>query len=64
MVSRSGRLDPELYRQTTAWLQALTEQGGGFSAFALTRWEEEFCAVPDGELDPRYLGGLIVRLDH
>jgi len=64
MVSRNGRLDPALRQQTTVWLQALTEQGECFGDFALNRWEEEFCAVPGSELDPRYLGGLIVRFGH
>lgn len=61
LVSRDARLDPALRDRTVAWLETLTPGGGGFAAFALNRWEEEFCAVAPATLDPRYLGGLIVR---
>ncbi len=63
MISRNGRLDPVLRERTVAWLESLTPGGGAFGEFALARWDEEFCAVAPADLDPRYLGGLIVRLD-
>lgn len=63
MVSRQGRLDPALRDRTVTWLESLTPGGGAFGEFALNRWDEEFCAVAQADLNPRYLGGLIVRLD-
>jgi hypothetical protein len=62
LVSRDGRLDPQLRAQTVAWLDELVPGAGAFGTFCLDLWNEEFCAVQGGELDPRYLGGLIVRL--
>jgi hypothetical protein len=64
MVSRDGRLDTRLKQQTLAWLETLTANGSAFGDYALARWEEDFCAIAANELDPRYLGGLIVRLDN
>jgi hypothetical protein len=63
LVTRGGQLDPELRSRTVAWLDALAAEGGNFADFALGRWAEEFCGVAPAELDPRYLSGLIVRLD-
>jgi hypothetical protein len=62
LVSRGGRLDPELATKTAAWLESCTPGGGAFADFALSRWAEEFCALAPADLDPRYLSGLIVRL--
>jgi hypothetical protein len=62
LISRDGQLDPQLRLQTVAWLDELVPGAGAFGTFCLDLWNEEFCAVQGGELDPRYLGGLIVRL--
>lgn len=61
-VSRGGRLDPELRSRTLAWLETLDAGAVWFGEFCLGLWEEEFCAVKAESLDPRYVGGLIVRL--
>jgi len=62
LVSRGGKVDPQLRSQTLAWLASLEPGGDAFGAFCLDLWEEEFCKVRTAELDPRYVGGLIVRL--
>lgn len=62
LVSRSGKLDPELRAQTLAWLESLEPGAGGFGRRCLDLLEEEFCALAPADLDPRYVGGLMVRL--
>ena len=61
-VSRAGQLLPELRQETVAWLEGLEAGGGAFGNSCLDRWEEEFCPLGADDLDPRYIGGLIVRL--
>lgn len=61
LVAYEGRLDPALREKTLAWLEGLEPGGAEFGAFCLDRWEEEFCRVGRADLDPRYVGGLIVR---
>jgi hypothetical protein len=58
-VSRDGRVDPALRNGLHAQLEALVAGSGVFADWCLDVWEEEFCAA---DLDPRYLGGLIVRV--
>lgn len=62
LVSRKGRLDPELRDRTVAWLEELTPGIEPFALWALEQWQQDFCAVPAAALDPRHVGGLIVRL--
>ncbi len=62
MASRSGELHPLLRQETVKWLEALLPGGGQFATYCLDIWEEEFCAVGFEEIDPRFVGGLIVRL--
>lgn len=61
LASLGGRLDAGLRASTLAWLETLEAGAGNFGDFCLDRWEEEFCAVAPADLDPRYVGGLIVR---
>jgi hypothetical protein len=62
LVSRGRGVDPQLRAQTLSWLESLEPGGGAFGDFCLNRWEEEFCAVSPAGLDPRFIGGLIVKL--
>jgi hypothetical protein len=62
MVSRSGALHPLLREETVKWLESLLPGGGDFAGYCLDIWEEEFCAVGCEDIDPRFVGGLIVRL--
>ncbi|MCM2265131.1 MAG: DUF6178 family protein [Desulfuromonadales bacterium] len=62
MVTRNGKLDPELRKQTSAWLDSLEPGGSIFGTLCFDLWEEEFCAVRAADLDPRYVGGMIARV--
>lgn len=62
MVSKDGILNPRLREETVKWLESLTPGGGAFADYCMDIWEEEFCAVAVADLDPRFIGGLIVRL--
>ena len=62
MVSQSGELHPRLREETVNWLESLVPGGGDFARYCLDIWEEEFCSIGFEDIDPRYIGGLIVRL--
>jgi hypothetical protein len=62
MVSQSGVLHPLLREETVKWLESLTPGGGVFAGYCLDIWEDEFCSVGFEDIDPRFVGGLIVRL--
>lgn len=63
MVSQSGALNPRLLEETVKWLDALVPGGGDFARYSLDLWEEEFCSIGFEDIDPRFVGGLIIRLD-
>ncbi len=62
MVSQAGELQPRLREETVKWLEALLPGGGDFAEYCLDIWEEEFCSVDFEEIDPRFVGGLIMRV--
>jgi hypothetical protein len=62
MVSQSGELHPQLQEETVKWLDSLLPDGGLFASYCLAIWEEEFCSVGFEDIDPRFVGGLIIRL--
>ncbi|MGW8312711.1 MAG: DUF6178 family protein [Desulfuromonadales bacterium] len=62
MVSHSGELHPRLRKETVMWLESLLPGGGSFAEYCLDIWQEEFCAVGFEDIDPRFVGGLIIRL--
>jgi len=62
LVSRDGRVDPALRRETEAWFEGLLPGAGAFAANALDEWQEGLCAVAAKNLDPHYVGGVILRL--
>ncbi len=61
MVCRDGTLMPELIEQTAEWLETLEENAGGFAEYCLEIWQEAFCEISAGDLDPRYVSGILVR---
>lgn len=61
-VSLAGALDPQLRERTCQWLEGLEPGGGSFAEWCLGVWEEEFCPLRPEELNPRFLAGLIIRL--
>ncbi|RLB65343.1 MAG: hypothetical protein DRH08_08110, partial [Deltaproteobacteria bacterium] len=63
MVSQSGVLHPRLREETVKWLNSMVSGGGDFAGYCLDIWEEEFCSVGFEDIDPRFVGGLIIRLE-
>ncbi len=63
MASQSGVLRPRLREETVKWLESLLPGGGDFATYCLDVWEEEFCSIGFEDVDPRFIGGLIVRLE-
>ncbi|MEZ4485029.1 MAG: DUF6178 family protein [Syntrophotaleaceae bacterium] len=61
MATENGCISKVLRRETLAWLESLEPGSAVFGSFCLTIWEEEFCALKPEALDPRYIGGLIVK---
>ena len=62
MVSQTGVLNPRLREETVKWLDSLEPGGGDFAGYCLDIWEEEFCSIGFEDIDPRFVGGLIIRL--
>ncbi|MCP3176979.1 DUF6178 family protein [Desulfuromonas sp. KJ2020] len=62
LVSEGGQLRPALRQETAQWLESLVPGGGAFADYCLDLWQEEFCTLKPEDIDPRYVGGLIVRL--
>lgn len=60
-VCRDGLIAEELRRETGQWLESLLPGTGPFADYCLDLWAEDFCTRSAAEVDPRYLGGLIVR---
>jgi hypothetical protein len=63
MVSQSGVLNLRLREETVKWLDSLMPGGGDFATYCLDVWEEEFCSIGFEDIDPRFIGGMIVRLE-
>jgi Family of unknown function (DUF6178) len=62
MVCQDGRLQQALVLETRAWLEGLRPGGAALAETWLAVWAEEFCPLAPEGIDPRFLGGLIVRL--
>ena len=62
MVSQSGELNPLLREETVKWLDSLVPGGGDFAGYCLDVWDDEFCSISFEDIDPRFVGGLIIRL--
>lgn len=61
MVAQAGGVNPVLRAETVKWLETLVPGGGRFAEYCMDCWQDEFCAVRFDEVDPRYVGGLIMR---
>ncbi len=61
MVTENGRLSEALRQQSLVWLESLEPGAGSFGDFCFSVWAEEFCALDATALDPRYIGGLLVK---
>lgn len=60
-VAAEAEVRAGLRQDTIAWLENLEPGGGRFAEHCLATWDEEFCALQPADLDPRYVGGLIIR---
>lgn len=61
LVTENTCLSKGLRRETLAWLESLEPGAAVFGNFCLAIWDEEFCALEAKSLDPRYIGGLLVK---
>jgi len=59
-VCENGLVRKGLQEETEQWLESLVPGGAAFGAYCLELWQEEFCALAPEDLDPRYVGGLIL----
>jgi len=62
LLTRDGRLDPNLRRRLVDRFEAELPGGGAFADWCLAVWDEEFCSVDPAGLDPRFVGGILIRL--
>ncbi|MDT8420283.1 MAG: DUF6178 family protein [Desulfuromonadales bacterium] len=62
LVSDNRQLSAKVRDETIASVESILTGAGQFADFCLEIWQEEFCALEAGRIDPRYLSGLIVRL--
>jgi len=58
-----GGLKAEIRQECVAWLESLETGAGEFGAWCLASWDDEFCRLAAEELDPRFINGMMVRLD-
>ena len=63
MVSQGGVMHPRLRKETESWLESLLPGGELFARYCLDVLEEEFCSIGFEDIDPRFIGGLIVKLE-
>ncbi len=61
-VAQEGEMHPDLRRDTIGWLEELEPGGSHFAEHCLAIWDQEFCALQPADLDPRYVGGMILRI--
>ncbi|MDD2557425.1 MAG: DUF6178 family protein [Desulfuromonas sp.] len=52
----------DLRQQTHAWLESLAPGSGAFAEFCFEIFEHEFYALKSENLQPQYVGGLLIRL--
>ncbi len=61
LVSEDGRLADALRKETLAWLESQQRGAADFGEFCLEVWNAEFCPLDPRHLDPRFIGGLLIR---
>jgi hypothetical protein len=62
LVTQNNKLNPLLVEQVRTQLDEQLPGASVFADYCLEIWQEEFCRLAEADIDPRYLGGLIVRL--
>jgi hypothetical protein len=63
LLVQDSKLNPQLVEQIRTQIDARLPGASTFADYCLEIWQEEFCQLEENELDPRYLSGLIIRLD-
>ncbi len=63
LVVQNGKLNPQIIEQVRRQLDQQLAGASGFADYCLEIWQEDFCQMEETEIDPRYLSGLIVRLN-
>ncbi|MDO3376927.1 DUF6178 family protein [Geoalkalibacter halelectricus] len=63
LVTEEGRIKPRVREESRAWAEGLAPGAGEFADYCLDLWEEGLCSLEPRDLDPRFVGGLILRLD-
>lgn len=61
-VCREGKVAAELRLETRQWLDSIEPGAGAFGDYCLDLWEAEFCCLKAGDIDPRYVSGVIVKV--
>jgi hypothetical protein len=62
VVCREGEVSGELRQDTARWLEFIEPGTGAFGDYCLGLWAQGFCPLKSEELEPRFIGGLMVRL--
>ena len=63
LLVQDSKLNPQLVEQVRSQLEAQLPDSSIFADYCLEIWQEEFCQLEESEIDPRYLSGLIIRLE-
>ncbi|WP_250637596.1 DUF6178 family protein [Syntrophotalea acetylenivorans] len=61
LIVENGRVSASLRQKTFDWLNSLEPGAENFGHFCLSIWDEEFCGLDPAALDPRYIGGLLLK---
>lgn len=61
LVVENGRVSKLLRQKTLDWLKSLEPGAEKFGTFCFSVWDEEFCSLDPMSLDPRYIGGLLIK---
>lgn len=62
LVSENKQLSSKVLEESVAYMNSFLSGAGVFAEFCLEIWQEEFCTLDAGKIDPRYVSGLIVQL--
>ncbi len=61
LVVENGSVSESLRQKTFDWLRSLEPGAENFGDFCFSVWDEEFCGLDPASLDPRYIGGLLLK---
>ncbi len=61
-ICTESKLHDALRQETRQWLDSLVPGAGAFGEYCLELWAEEYCTMGAENLDPRYVGSLLIKL--